>query len=114
MVIGPAELERRIQEEEKETLKHLENYIDHYLVYNYDGSGRVCVPLGDAGNNIREYVLKKSLAKYHRVGWRTKIESDQREGTWVEFNRKPGRRRKESPGNSYDPRENCSSYDNDR
>lgn len=72
----------------------IEKMIDKELEANYDGCGRITVSLPtpnsrpyDSGPQLpREFLLEQLLDKYRQAGWQTvELKSDQREGTWIEF-----------------------------
>ena len=87
MVVGPKELEKKIEEIEKNAMAQLERQVDQYLEQNYQGE-EILVP-GRIFEGVRSLTMSKLLRGYHFAGWLVRREDDQREGSYYVFTPKP-------------------------
>ncbi len=87
MVVGPKELKRIIEQEDKPKIEQLEAKIDACLKEKFTGQGGVYVGSG-LFSDIRPLLVETVLEKYRAAGWDVKYDSDQREGSWYTFTAK--------------------------
>ena len=93
--MNPNELQQRVTMENAEGMAALERQIDAGMVQNFNGGDRVNVPIttgyrgpyDDPKNDLPGVCIQTVLDKYRQAGWQAKVQSDQREGTWVELKR---------------------------
>ncbi len=84
MVIGPKELEKRI-EEEREHLASLENEIDRCLEEGYrNGKEMVIIPESIFAG-LRSTVIDEVLNRYISAGWTVSLEHEPVDVSYYEF-----------------------------
>ena len=83
MVIGLKQLIEKIEQFEKPKLERLEEQIDEALINRFNGE-QVTIDLKFA-NGLRLLVVDGLLNKYREVGWKAKINYDQRDGDYISF-----------------------------
>ena len=89
MAVNPKKLLEEITQDEEKKLAALEKHIDSVLQESFDG-GSAYVNISSDFYSLRKPAQNNLFQRYRKQGWTSiRIESDQREGSYLVFEYKP-------------------------